>query len=85
MTDLQEENHTPQGAIDRPVLFRIRDIIEEMEPLATARLDDYLNPSVLEVSLDDGLCDAAGARIDVQWTTQNDYKFHSGFSAETHP
>jgi len=47
-----------------------------MEPLATARLDDYLNPSVLEVTLDDGLCDANGGRIDVQWTTQDEYKFH---------
>ena len=47
-----------------------------MEPLATARLDDYLNPSVLEVSLDDGVCDADGARIEVQWTTQDEYKFH---------
>jgi hypothetical protein len=71
-----QETHTLRGAIDRPALFSIRDIIEEMEPLATARLDDYLNPSVLEASLDDGLCDADGARIDVQWTTQDDYTFH---------
>ena len=76
MASPQEEAHTLRGAIDRPALFSIRDIIEEMEPLATARLDDYLTPSVLEVSLDDGLCDADGARIDVQWTTQDDYKFH---------
>ena len=72
----QTEDHTLRGAIDRPALLTIRDIIEEMEPLATARLDDYLNPSVLKVTLDDGLCDADGARIDVQWTTQDDYKFH---------
>jgi hypothetical protein len=72
----QPEGHTLRGATDRPALLTIRDIIEEMEPLATARLDDYLNPSVLEVSLDDGLCDADEARIDVEWTTQNDYKFH---------
>lgn len=76
MTDPKAEDHTLRGAVDRPALLSIRDIIEEMEPLATAYLDDYLNPSVLEVSLDDGLCDADGARIDVQWTTQNDYKFH---------
>ncbi len=72
----QPEAHTLRGATDRPALLAIRDIIEEMEPLATARLDDYLNPSVLEVSLDDGLREADEARLDVQWTTQNDYKFH---------
>lgn len=70
------ENHTLRGATDRPALLTIRDIIREMEPLATARLDDYLNPSVLEVSLDDGLRQAGEARIDIQWTTQDDYKFH---------
>ena len=70
------ESHTLRGATDRPALLTLRDIIDEMEPLATARLDDYLNPSVLEISLDDGLRDADGARIDVQWTTQDEYKFH---------
>lgn len=78
MTETPEraEEHTLRGATDRPALLTIRDIIEEMEPLASARLDDYLNPSVLEVVLDDGLCEANGARIDIEWTTQNDYKFH---------
>jgi len=47
-----------------------------MEPLATAELDDYLHPSVLEVVLDDGLCAANSARIDIQWTTRDNYKFH---------
>jgi len=70
------EEHILRGAIDRPALLTIRNIIGEMEPLATTGLDDYLSPSVLEVTLDDGLCDADGARIDVQWTIQNDYKFH---------
>lgn len=76
MDESGEEEHTLRGATDRPALCTIRDIIEEMEPLATACLDDFLNPTVLEVSLEDGLCDADQARIDVQWTTQNDYKFH---------
>lgn len=62
--------------MDRPALLTIRDVVEEMEPLATAELDDYLHPSVLEVTLDDGLCAADGARIDIQWTTRDDYKFH---------
>nr|WP_268105535.1 hypothetical protein [Natronomonas gomsonensis] len=65
MTEAPEraEDHTLRGATDRPALLTIRDIIEEMEPLASAQLDDYLNPSVLEVILGDGLCEAEGARI----------------------
>ena len=74
--DETDESHSLRGPIDRPALLRIRDIIEREEPLATPSLDDYLNPTVLEVSLDDGLCSAEAARIDVQWTTQADYKFH---------
>lgn len=70
------EAHLLRGATDRPALLTIRDVIERMEPLATPSLDDYLNPSVLEVTLADGLCEADEARIDVQWTTHNDYKFH---------
>lgn len=76
MTGPPDEAHTLRGAIDRPALLSIRDIIDEMEPLATPRLDDYLNPSVLEISLSEGLCDAEEARIDVQWTTEDDYTFH---------
>ncbi|OTF01902.1 hypothetical protein [Halorubrum sp. SD683] len=72
----QAEPHTLRGATDRPALLTIRDVVEEMEPLATAELDDYLHPSVLVVTLADGLCAADEARIDIQWTTQDDYKFH---------
>jgi len=54
----QAETHTLRGATDRPALLRTRDIAEEMEPLATAQFDDYLHPSVLEVTLEDGLCAA---------------------------
>jgi hypothetical protein len=72
----QSEAHSLRGATDRPALLTIRDLIERMEPLAVAELDDYLNPSVLEVTLGDGLRDAEEARLDVQWTTQNDYKYH---------
>ena len=71
-----DEHHSLRGPIDRPALITIRDRIEELEPLATPALDDYLNPSVLEVTLDDGLCAADSGRIDVQWTTSKDYKFH---------
>ncbi|ERH12732.1 MAG: hypothetical protein J07HB67_01758 [halophilic archaeon J07HB67] len=70
------ETHTLRGAVDRSALCAIRDEIVELEPLATPTLDDALDPSVLEVQLDDGLCDADTGRIDVQWTTRDDYKFH---------
>jgi hypothetical protein len=47
----QAETHTLRGATDRPALLTIRNVVEKMEPLATAELDTYLNPSVLEVAL----------------------------------
>ena len=72
----QSEPHTLRGATDRPALLTIRDVVGKMEPLATAELDDYLHPSVVKVALDDGLCEADEARIDIQWTTRGDYKFH---------
>lgn len=71
-----DESHSLRGPIDRPALLTIRDIIEREEPLAAPSLDDYLNPTVLEVPLEDGLRRAKSARIDVQWTTRADYKFH---------
>lgn len=71
-----DESHSLRGPIDRPALLTIRDVIEREEPLATPSLDDYLDPTVLEVLLDDGLRGAESARIDVQWTTRSDYKFH---------
>nr|WP_245547790.1 hypothetical protein [Halovivax ruber] len=74
--------HHLRGTADRPALLTIREIIEEMEPLATARLDDYLDPTVLEVTFDDGLCEADTARLDIQWTTRGEYKFHYTDSAE---
>lgn len=71
-----DEIHSLRGPVDRSALLTVRTIIEREEPLATPSLDDFLNPTVLEVSLDDGLCSAESARIDVQWTTEADYKFH---------
>jgi hypothetical protein len=71
-----EQGHSLRGPIDRAVLIRIRDIIKGQEPLATPSLDDPIDPENLGVKLDDGLCDADSARIDVQWTTEGDYKFH---------
>lgn len=78
MTDTgrANERHSLRGPIDRPALLRICDVIANEEPLATAELDDFLNPTVLEVRFDEGLCGAEAARIDVQWTIHGDYKFH---------
>lgn len=73
---MADEGHSLRGPTDRPALLAIRDVFNTDEPLATAELDDYLDPATLEVTFDDGLCGAETARIDVQWTTQNDYKFH---------
>lgn len=70
------ESHSLRGPIDRSVLLTVRDVFEEQEPLATAQLDDLLDPSAVEVTLDGGLRGADAARIDVQWTTDDDYKYH---------
>ena len=74
--DGTDERHTLRGPTDRVALIAIREIFNAAEPLASAELDDYLDPETLEVTLADGLCGADTARIDVQWTTRNDYKFH---------
>lgn len=72
----ESEAHSLRGPIDRSVLLTIRDVIADMEPLATPELDDFLDPTVLAVDLSDGLYEADSARIDVQWTIRDDYKFH---------
>lgn len=43
------ELHSLKGPIDRAVLIIIRDVISDEEPLATADLDDLLDPRVLEL------------------------------------
>lgn len=70
------ESHSLRGAIDRPALITVRDLCNDEEPLASAQLDDFLDPSVLEVELDDGLLDATEARIDIRWTTRKNYAYH---------
>jgi hypothetical protein len=71
-----DESHSLRGATDRPALIAIRDVFNAEEPLATAQLDDFLDPNTLDVRFDDGLCGAETARIDIQWTTHDDYKCH---------
>lgn len=75
------ESHTLRGPIDRAALLSIRDVINSEEPLATAELDDFISPTKLEVSFTDGLSGAESCRIDVQWTTRDDYEFHYTDSA----
>lgn len=70
------ESHRLRGPIDRPVLITIRDIFNENEPLSTATLDEFLDPSALIVEFVDGLGEAESARIDIVWTTKSDYTFH---------
>lgn len=70
------EPHSLRGAIDRPTLLTIRDVINDEEPLATAELDDYLDPTAVEVAYEVGLCRAESCQIDIQLMTQGDYKVH---------
>jgi hypothetical protein len=70
------ESHSLRGAIDRAALTTIRDLANETKPLASVRLDDPLDPGVLEIELAEGLRGAATARIDARWTTRDDYAFH---------
>jgi hypothetical protein len=76
MTGGQTESHSLRGSIDRPALLAIRDLFNGDEALATATLDDFLNPRALKVEYDDGLRSAERSRIDIRWTTRNDYKYH---------
>jgi hypothetical protein len=71
-----DEPHSLRGPVDRAALVTIRRVVEREEPLATPALDDYLDPTVLEIEFDDGLRGADSARIDVQWTTEADYTYH---------
>lgn len=70
------EAHSLRGPIDRPALIAIRDLFTDEEPLATAELDDFLNPGECQVRYEDGLLSATSSRIDVQWTTRDDYTYH---------
>lgn len=76
------EAHSLRGPIDRPVLLAIHSVFTNQEPMATAELDDYLDPDILKVTFNEGLRGADIARIDIQWTTQDDYKFHYTDSRE---
>lgn len=92
LEDADEFNsHSLRGAIDRDALIEFRDAVEDLEPLASAELDDYLDPDELNIFLDDGIDHSTGGRFDVRWTTVNDYNIHYsgvgglGFRWDVHP
>jgi hypothetical protein len=54
----------------------IRDQFEREDGIASAELDDFIDPSTINVHLENGLGDADHCRIDITWTTLDDYTFH---------
>ena len=71
-----DESHAHRGAIDRGALLAFGAVFETIEPLANGELDDPIDPSTLRVHLDDGVGESAHARLDVVWTTRDDYSVH---------
>lgn len=68
--------HRLRGAIDGDVLITIRDLFVRQEPLATATIDDRIDPTVVTAELDAGLSKDSTGRFDIQWTIEGDYRFH---------
>lgn len=65
------------GTISRTALERVRNTWIDLEPLvAETAYDDVVDPSELRISLEDGIGEAAAARIDVQWSRCGNYSFH---------
>lgn len=75
-SDENAGSHRLRGAIDGDVLVTIRDVFDRHEPLATATLDDLIDPILLTVELTAGLREGSTSRFDIQWTVEDDYKFH---------
>ena len=76
MTEPQTESHALRGAPDGVALRRFREIFETQEPLARGEFDDVVNPQTLALHLSDGVGSAEKARIDVRWSTTDDYNIH---------
>lgn len=78
MTDStpSDESHALRGPTDRGALLDFLRTFERMEPFASGSLDDFLDPSVLRIELNDGVGPAEHARFDVDWTTLDDYSIH---------
>lgn len=65
------------GPIDASALRVIRETFTSLEPLvATAELDDPMNPQTLQVAIEDGIGEAAACRFDVRWSTSGCYSLH---------
>lgn len=74
MTDDWERVDT--GAPDRELMARARTVAKNYEPLvSTAEFDTPLNPTVLQLSVSDGIQADAG-RFDVTWTDKGYYRYH---------
>ena len=76
MTGPGDESHSLRGASDRRALRTIRRVFDSQEPLATGAFDDVVDPQVLGLQFSDGVGGADSARLDVRWSTRNDYNFH---------
>lgn len=78
MTDFElgEASHAVRGPVDRGALLDFREMITQREPLTSCELDDFLDPSVLYISFEDGVGQADSGRFDVVWTTRDDYNVH---------
>ena len=74
--DTNEDFHSIRGPIDGPSLFDFRDAFERLEPMATGQIDDPVDPTTVTINLADGIGSASSARLDVRWTTTNDYNIH---------
>lgn len=72
----RDESHSLRGPTDRGALLDFLETFERLEPMASGTLDDFLDPSELRINLDDGIGSAEGARLDVVWTTRDDYNIH---------
>lgn len=72
----ESDSHSLRGPTDRGALLDFRAVFEDEEPVADGELDDFLSPDELRIALADGVGDADSARIDVDWTTLDDYSIH---------
>jgi hypothetical protein len=57
-------------------LLDLRDVLTDLEPLATGALDDFIDPTELQIELADGIGSAERARFDIVWTIHGDYNIH---------
>lgn len=76
MTDHRDESHALRGASDARALRTFQQVFDVQEPLSTGNFDDAVNPQVLELQFSDGVGGADSSRLDVKWSTRNDYNIH---------